>query len=134
MKDQLCKIFADTTITSSPSATGLQADEINIAESPASYDTMYCRSWAGPRHHSLPPPRCATFTPRSPPQASQNKIPFARKGRNPPDPQGNPTHCIFCDFINHWANDCPDRRPPSRRSSHTYMVSTSPSAGPSDNL
>ena len=102
MKDQLRKIFADTTTTTtSPGATGLQANEINITESQASYDTMYGRSSAGPRRHSLPPPRGATFTPRSPPQASQNKIFFPRKGRNPPDPQGNPTHCIVCDSINH---------------------------------
>ena len=113
MKDQLRKIFADMTTTSSPGATGLQADEINIAESPASYDTIYGWSWAGPCHCSLPPTRGATFTPRSPPQASQNKISFPRKGPNPPDSQGNPTRCIVCDSINHSTNDCPDRRPPS---------------------
>ena len=56
MKDQLRKIFADMTTTSSPCATGLQADEINITESPASYDTMYGQSWAGPRRRSLPSP------------------------------------------------------------------------------
>ena len=133
MKDQLHKIFMDMTTTSSPRATGLQANEINMTESPASYDTMYGQSWAGPHHRSLPHPRGTTFTPHSPPQASQNKISFARKGRNPPDPQGNLNHCIVCDSINHWANDSLDRRPPSRLSSHTYMVSTPSSAGPSDN-
>ena len=133
MKDQLHKIFADMTTTSSPGATGLQANEIHITESPASYDTMYGWSWAGPRRCSLPPPRGANFTPHSPPQASQTKISFARKGHNPPGPQGNPICCIVCDSINNWANDCLDRRPPSRRSSHTYMVSAPPSAGPSDN-
>ena len=79
MKDQLHKIFTDTTTTSSPGATGLQADEINITESPASYDTMYGQSWAGPCCRSLPPPRGATFTPRSHHRLHRTKYPFQEK-------------------------------------------------------
>ena len=121
------------TTTMSPGATGLQPNEINITESQASYDTMYGRSSAGPRRRSLPPPRGVPLSLHVlHHRLHRTKSPLQEKVAILLTHRAIQPVALF-DSINHWANDCPDRRPPSRRPSHTYMVSNPPLAGPSDN-
>ena len=123
MKDQLRKIFADTQSSnvSAPSAP-LRPDHINLAGSSSATDTLYTRQ-SGSYRKSVPSrPNNSSSGQRSIQFPSSRPITFAKKGRNPPDPAGNTTRCVICDSVNHWANDCPDKRP-SRRSRPTYMAS-----------
>ena len=49
-------------------------------------------------------------------------IASARRGRNPPHGQGNPTKCSICDSINRWAQDCPDKVKDEHDTCYSYHV------------
>ena len=43
-------------------------------------------------------------------QSGSSSYNRGKKGKNPLDKSGNITRCAICESVNHWANQCPDRK------------------------
>ena len=131
MREQLRKIFSDSTSASASSSSSPDVNEVDHIE-PAIEQTYLSRSSGSqgrPYHRQRFVPRkkqmaVSSYTPQLP--SPSHKLPFIRprvtctkRGRNPVDTTGQTTRCGICDSINHWARDCPDQ---PHQSTSAYFI------------
>ena len=116
MKDQLKKIFGDLScIPPTNSSDGvIKTEQVNHLKEDCSSNQglyfFYSQARGAPRG------RCRGS---GQPQPSFSSRVRPKQGKNPADEKGNTTRCAICESINHWAQDCPDKR---SRDFNTYYV------------
>ena len=91
----------------------------NFRPNQANYRGRFKPSY-GPRNQANYNPSASSSNWRRTEPSPRKSFPNT-KGKNPLDRDGLPTRCSFCQSINHWAPQCPDR-PPLRNEHSTLLT------------
>ena len=143
VKTKMSKIFSDESQIPAPSSSmstsqqqetfATSSEYVQDDDEPLSNSDEEEAYYANYRHDQRQPRRQVSFNPRRntrssndrpsilknwrSPERNNDKKFIQKPARNSVDKYGNQTRCSVCESINHWANNCPDRR-----DKDTYLV------------